>query len=595
MIKEKTIIINGHSSNYKYYRKLGYDVFIRKPFEVKVNDLMSGSAVKITSICSVCDRETKNTFKDYYIYTNGLINPFFCNKCKIVKSEKTCIDKYGFKNPMQCDSVKNILKESIREKYGVEHYSNTDEYKIKFKNTINKKYGVNNPFESQAIKDKIKLINNERYGVDYPLQNEDIRKKSDITCLNKYNYSTYSRTDSYKIKVKETNIEKYGVEFPSQATEIKLKTKKSNIEKYGVEHISKTNTFKENIKSKRERNTNKKFAALLADNYNVLSYKDDIFHMIHKKCHNEFIMNKGLVYVRNKLDITICSVFNPIGLQHSGIELSIRDFLDKNNIEYITGDRKKLNGKELDIYIQSHNIAIEVNGLYWHSELYKNSKYHIDKTIKCKENGIELLHIWEDDLKNKKDIVESIISNKLKLNNEKVYARKCSIKLVSSKDAKIFLNKNHIQGFSSSSVKLGLYYNNELISLMTFGYRYTNSKNEYELIRFCNKINLSVIGSASKLFSFFINNYEIDEIISYADISIFNGNLYNTLGFKKTTLSKPNYFWVVDGVRKHRFNFNKKKLIKDGFDANKTEVEIMHDRGYYRVFSCGQEKWIFQK
>ena len=91
---------------------------------------MSGSAVKITSICSVCDRETKNTFKDYYIYTNGLINPFFCNKCKIVKSEKTCIDKYGFKNPMQCDSVKNILKESIREKYGVEHYSNTDEYKI---------------------------------------------------------------------------------------------------------------------------------------------------------------------------------------------------------------------------------------------------------------------------------------------------------------------------------------------------------------------------------------------------------------------------------------------------------------------------------
>jgi hypothetical protein len=115
------------------------------------------------------------------------------------------------------------------------------------------------------------------------------------------------------------------------------------------------------------------------------------------------------------------------------------------------------------------------------------------------------------------------------------------------------------------------------------------------LIRFCNKINLSVIGSASKLFSFFINNYEIDEIISYADISIFNGNLYNTLGFKKTTLSKPNYFWVVDGVRKHRFNFNKKKLIKDGFDANKTEVEIMHDRGYYRVFSCGQEKWIFQK
>ena len=178
---------------------------------------------------------------------------------------------------------------------------------------------------------------------------------------------------------------------------------------------------------------------------------------------------------------------------------------------------------------------------------------------------------------------------------EKIFARKCITKEVKSADARLFLDNNHIQGFSPSQTKLGLYFNDELISLMTFGWRYINGKKEYELIRFCNKINFSVIGSASKLFNYFLKNNYIKEIISYADISLFNGGLYETLGFIKSHLSEPNYFWVVDGIRKHRFNYNKKLLIKEGFDPNKTEVEIMHERGYYRVFSCGQEKWIYKR
>jgi hypothetical protein len=130
---------------------------------------------------------------------------------------------------------------------------------------------------------------------------------------------------------------------------------------------------------------------------------------------------------------------------------------------------------------------------------------------------------------------------------------------------------------------------------MTFGWRFTNSKREYELIRFCNSINYNVIGAASKLFSHFLKNYEVNEIISYSDISLFSGNLYQKLGFKKVSLSKPNYFWVVDGIRKHRFNFNKKRLIKMGYDKNKSESQILQDIGYYRVYSCGQEKWLFKR
>jgi hypothetical protein len=214
------------------------------------------------------------------------------------------------------------------------------------------------------------------------------------------------------------------------------------------------------------------------------------------------------------------------------------------------------------------------------------------------------LHIWEDEWVFKKDIIKSIILNKIGKIENKIYARHCDIRIVEdSKLVRKFLDENHIQGYSQSSLKLGLYYQyldssgvqtNELVSLMTFGYRHTNSKKEFELIRFCNKINLNVIGAASKLFKYFCNNYQFNELISYSDFRLFDGKMYETLGFTKQHLSKPDYFWCKNLERKHRFNFNKQKLIKEGYDSSKTEVEIMHDRGYYRIFGCGQYRWIYK-
>lgn len=595
MIKEDTIIINGHSSNYLYYRSIGYSVEIRKPFEVKTKDLMKGSVVKVTTVCSICSKESQNVFKDYFNYTNGLTEDYFCNKCKVSKSEKTCIEKYGVKNPMQTFEVKVLLKKSMQEKYGVDHYSQTNEFKDKFKNTCNLKYGSDNPFSNNIIKDRIKETINDNYGVDYPLQSEVLKEKSRKTCLDKYGEEFYSQTEECKSIISDKSMINYGFSNPMKSELVKDKVKITNIKKYGVDHISKTDEFKINIKDKRERNTYKKYVKLLSENYDVLSYSNENFEIFHDKCDSISSIYKGLVIARNRLNITICTNCNPIGVQHSSLEIELRDFLDENSIDYIKSDRSVLGGSELDIYIPSFNIAIEMNGVYWHSELYKDSKYHLNKTMKCRERGIELLHIWEDDWKTKNIIIKSIILNRLGSINNRLYARKCIINEVNSSDARVFLDENHIQGFSSSSIKLGLYYDNELVSLMTFGYRFTNGKKEYELIRFCNKINYSIIGSASKLFKNFIKNYGVLEVMSYSDVSMFSGDLYKQLGFTKVSISRPNYFWVVNGIRKHRFNFSKKKLIDKGFDANKTELQIMHDCGYYRVFSCGQEKWIYKQ
>jgi len=594
MIKETEIIVNGHRGNYDFYKKLGYNINYRKPCFIKVKDLMFGSTVKITSICDKCNKESKKEFKEYYNYTKGFTEPYYCNKCKTIKCKKTCLEKYGVDNPMKSKIVKDKLKSSLLEKYGVDHYSKTEEYKEKFKSTCVEKYGVENPFSSDEIKYKIINTNIEKFGVEYPQQSLDIKIKSEETNLKKYGFKKFSQTEECKLKVINSNIEKFGVNSYSKTDEYKERVKSSNIEKYGVDHFSKTEEYKQKIKKIREDRTKIKYQLFLEDDYNIISYTDYNFVIHHNRCNKEFLIDKDLFYARNNLEICICTNCNPKGLQYSSLELDMHEFLNLYNINYDIKNKNILNGLELDIYIPEHNLAIEMNGVYWHNELYKDENYHLNKTLLCKEKGIQLLHIWEDDWKYKCNIIKSIILNKLSLLKTKIYARKCKIKQVESKQAREFLDINHIQGYSPSQLKLGLFYENELVSLMTFGWRYTNSKKEYELIRFCNKINFNIIGAASKLFCHFLKNQNIECITSYADISLFSGSIYEKLGFIKSHLSKPNYFWVVKGVRKHRFNFNKQKLVKEGFDANKTEIEIMHERGYYRVFSCGQEKWIYK-
>jgi hypothetical protein len=278
-------------------------------------------------------------------------------------------------------------------------------------------------------------------------------------------------------------------------------------------------------------------------------------------------------------------------------EKEINFFINQYGLSTVLKDRTILNGKELDIFIPSHNIAIEFDGLYWHSELYKPSNYHLNKTIECEEQGIQLIHIFEDEWLFKQDIVKSRLMNILGLTPNKIYGRKTEIKEVSPKETRLFLESNHIQGFCNSLIKLGLYHNNELVSVMTFGglrkIMGTKSKEgSYELLRFCNKLNTTVIGGADKLLKYFIKNHQPKEIISYADRRWSQGNLYEKLGFTHVNNSIQNYFYIINKNREYRFKYRKDILIKQGFDSNSTERQIMLDRGIYRIYDCGNKKYL---
>lgn len=273
-------------------------------------------------------------------------------------------------------------------------------------------------------------------------------------------------------------------------------------------------------------------------------------------------------------------------------ETAIAEFLGDLNIEYIRNDRAVLNGLELDLFIPEKQVAIEYNGIYWHSDRYKPDDFHLNKTILCEKQGIRLIHIFEDDWILKRDIIESRLKNLLQTTSNKLFARKCQIKEVSKIDSKKFLNENHLQGYVPSAIRLGLYLEDNLVSLMTLGsFRKSLGRNSekdcYELLRFCNILDTHVVGAASKLLKHFERQYAPKKVITYADRCWSTGNLYEKLNFERVHNSKPSYYYFDKLQRFNRFKFRKSELVKKGHDATKTERQIMDSLGYFRVYNCG--------
>lgn len=285
----------------------------------------------------------------------------------------------------------------------------------------------------------------------------------------------------------------------------------------------------------------------------------------------------------------------------------INDYIKSLGFE--TRIRRK-NFVELDIFIESKSIAIEYNGLYWHSELHsgKSNTYHLDKTEYCEKNGIHLIHVFEDEWRDSQELIKSRLNNILGINQNKIFARKCEIKVVTNKEKSKFLNDNHLQGNDNSSIRIGLYHENKLVSIMTFrkplvsmGHKNT-SNNTIELSRFCSELNTNVIGGANKLFKYFTSNYpEYSNIITYADrrwTSTNSNTLYDTLGFARIGISKPNYWYMKrHKERLSRFNYTKHKILANfpTADPNLSEWENMRKLNFDRIWDCGTIKYKFEK
>lgn len=279
----------------------------------------------------------------------------------------------------------------------------------------------------------------------------------------------------------------------------------------------------------------------------------------------------------------------------SQADIEITEFLSQY-AEVITHNRKIIAPFELDIYLPEHNIAVEHNGIIWHSEKFNsdNSK-HQKKHLLCKEKGIHLIQIWEDEWRFNKELVKKMLLAKLKIFDQRIYARKTVKKAITGKDARLFFAENHISGFRPASKHIGLFLDNNLvcaISIARPGTFMANQEADMEIVRFATLAGCRVIGGLSKLLS----GFKSKTISTFADALWYDGYGYQSIGFKKTHLTNPGYFYIKPGSldRHHRYSFAKHKL-KDklpDFNPDKSEKENMTKHGYYKLWDAGHYKLI---
>jgi hypothetical protein len=570
--KLKENISNGEKSNSEFL-SVRYNKGLKEEIE-KITSHLDLSYQKIeigqrlwhiregiehVKICSICNE----TPLKWYRYTNGYFKTCGNSECKSKEKSK-----------------------NFKETVGSEEYRSSGKLEKWMENkskTMMEKYGVDHNWKGH-FRDSHKQILIEKYGVEHPMKSDEIQKKRKSTLVDRFGTS-----DMFSLeKTKKTNLIKWGFESPMKNDEVKMRVSKE-------------------MKRSKNKKTEEK---LIKWNINLICAEDLNYELKCNKCNSDFSMSYVGLNIRLRREIDPCPKCNPIALTHSGAEKEILSLIRKNYTGQILENHKDLfkgsrKFSEVDIYLPDKKIAIEYNGVYWHGEFYKSKNYHIEKTEYLKKIGVDLYHIWEDDWIFNRELSESWILNLIG-KSKKIWARKCKISSVSGKEYKEFCEVNHLQGYSPGSIILGLYYDNELVSVMSFGKprKLINSKallsseNSWELIRLCSKRGISVVGGASRLFSFFLNQNFPDEVASYCDISRSpdpEKSVYKKLGFSNHKKTDPGYFWVVDGKRQNRLNWTKKKLLGLGKDPNKSEIEIMQEMGNYRIWDCGNYKFIWNK
>ena len=263
-----------------------------------------------------------------------------------------------------------------------------------------------------------------------------------------------------------------------------------------------------------------------------------------------------------------------IGYNATGKELELEDFVQSLNLKYVHNERRIID-KELDFYFPTKKIAIEFNGCWFHSNKFKDIRYHVDKWKKCHDKGISLITIWEDDWIDKQSIVTSIIKSKFGIYEHIIKAKQCEIHKVENITARNFMNDNHLKGYAPYKWCYGLFYKDALVMMMCLG-EIPHKINECNIVRVCSKIGWNIKGGVSKMLDHFLEEHQKIKIIKgYADRAISSGNMYKALGFKCVG-EEIDWSWLHNGRRVNRYN----KIKKQAKEMN-----------LYKCYGCGMMKF----
>jgi very-short-patch-repair endonuclease len=525
--------------------KYGYDV----------EELARTTVKPIWVRCDYCGKQYESSPKRRDAQ-NKILAKDACKACKGKKREEISIIKYGVKNPFQREDVKDKIRLTNKEKYGVEWACQSEEVKGKIKDSIVEKYGVSSAAKVPEVREKMKATMMERYGVENASQYQEFQDKKIATNMERYGASSYIESDTGKERIRRTNQEKYGVDNVFQDEGVKSKIKLTHLERRGIEHHMKDPEV-----------------AKMAAMRGVQTKKDngdiELYHGLSKA---EWADIVG--YSRSRFTALV----NRYGFDYavdqqpnvSSLETCITYWLDEIGIKYEHNRKKLLNRYFPDIIIGS--LIIECDGLYWHCDKVQEDRYyHKTKRDFYVQNGYTPLFFREDEIRDRLDIVKSMILHRLG-RSEKIGARKLSILKISPKLASEFCDENHLMGRGRGGA-WSLHDGKDLLCMMR---GFTNRNGELKIDRFCCKRGYSVVGGFSRLLKKFVDELQPSTVINMIDLRYGHGEHLSGMGFELAN-NDLSFKWTNGQNTFHRMNF---------------KGNSGYDQGLAKIWDCGQAKYI---
>lgn len=442
-------------------------------------------------------------------------------------------------------------------------------------------YGHRSPSGSSTVKQSVVKTNQLRYGKNFA---EERLERSRKTCLSKYGSENPWGNKQIREKISYTMMERYGVENISSLESTSTKREQTWKEKYGKSHPNQRHLADETLV--------------------VINDIEWIREQLKTRSVNEISKSLGVATTTLYKKIIEFNIELPKTFSSEG-ERELSTWITTLTDDVVLTRNKTIFGTEIDIVIPNHQVAIEFNGNYWHSEINGKTKtYHIQKTQKCTQKNVSLLHIFEHEWTFKRPIIQSIIKQRIGCIDKKIYARQCKVITVTKDRQKTFLDENHLQGYVPCEIAYGLEFDSSLVMIMTFGLPRYNKKYDWELLRMCSLCDVLVIGGASKLFNYFTRIHEARSVVSYSDQRLFYRcaapSSYERMGFVWSHNSAPNYFYFKRGnplrlLSRVKFQKHKLKKVLATFDSKLTEWENMKNNGYDRIWDCGNAVYFWNR
>lgn len=514
------------------------------------------------SVCTICGKEF-----EYACSPNE--KPATCGKvCQEALRSRTAQERYGVKNVSQIPEIGRKISQAV-----------TTEESLARRRAHNvEKWGVDNPAKHPDVRAKMSEI----------MQTEEYLKGREATCIGRYGAPSPMMTKEVLEKRTQTNLSRYGMKgHPRSREELqKIMVDGSKVDEY-------------------------------------IAFKQDPQAYIE----SHYLTPPTIAHLEHDLGVTNTPIYNILiaygcsdMLNHSdsSMEIEVINFLEDTcpGIHIIRNDRTIIKPMEIDIYLPDYKIGIECNPAWTHNSSQsdpwgappKPYTYHQKKSIRAKEAGVFLFHMFGYDWTCKREIVQSMLKNLLYINKTSIGARTTHVEEITHQECLQFLDANHQKGAISARVRLGLKTAaDELVAVMTFnklrpsmGKIATSTGREWELSRFCTRLELNISGGASKLFQHFLRTHHPETVISFSDFAHTKGDLYRTLGFQEVSLSAPSYVWseLYDRGYFSRVSCQKRHLKQllhdDSIDiVHMSERQIMEAHKYVRIFDSGVVRWEY--